>query len=201
MFNKTSKPVRPQADATRAPVKSNVPPPLDMSTVNMKTPGATPVAAPVASAPVSAPVARGGLSSLAANLTIEGNISGNADLQVDGNVRGNVKVAHLIVGEAGNIEGDVEAETIEVRGRVVGAIAGKSVKLFSSAYVEGDISHENLSIDIGAYFQGRCQQIRRVETPAPVAVVNTANSFTAPDTSSHGSAMNSYDLSALSDLK
>lgn len=191
MFNKTSKPVRPQAEAARAPAKSNVPPPLDLSNVNMKTPGA-----PSAAAPVSTPVSRGGISNLAAHLTIEGNISGTADLQIDGNVRGNVKVAHLIVGEAGNIEGDVEAETIEVRGRVVGAIAGKSVKLYSSAYVEGDISHENLSIDIGAYFQGRCQQIRRVEAPAPVQ--SAPNSFTS---SEPVAAMSSYDINALSDLK
>jgi len=195
MFNKTSKPVRPQSEASRAPAKSNVPPPLDLSNVNMKTSGAP---APV---PAPTPVSRGGLSNLAAHLTVEGNISGTADLQIDGNVRGNVKVAHLIVGEAGNIEGDVEAETIEVRGRVVGAIAGKSVKLYSSAYVEGDISHENLSIDIGAYFQGRCQQIRRVEAPAPVQVApvqSAPNSFT---TSEPVAAMNSYDLNALSDLK
>ncbi|ESQ76485.1 polymer-forming cytoskeletal protein, partial [Asticcacaulis sp. YBE204] len=151
--------------------------------------------------PAPAPVAaRGAPSLLAAHLNIDGNITGTADLQIDGNVRGNVKVAHLIVGEAGNIEGDVEAETIEVRGRVLGAINGKSVRLLSSAYVEGDISHEALSIDVGAYFQGRCLQTRRVEAPvvAPVVtpVVNTSHSFSSSDAS-----MNSYDLNALSDLK
>ena len=193
MFNKTSKPVRPQSDANRAPAKANTPPPLDMSTVSMKTPG-TPAPAPT---PVAPSVARGAPSLLAAHLRIEGNINGTADLQVDGNVRGNVKVAHLIVGEAGNVEGDVEAETIEVRGRVVGAISGKSVKLYSSAYVEGDITHETLSIDIGAFFQGRCLQSRPAQpAPAPVAQV-AANSFT----SGEAAAMSSYDLSSLSDLK
>jgi cytoskeletal protein CcmA (bactofilin family) len=65
------------------------------------------------------------------------------------------------------------------------------VKLLSSAYVEGDITHEQLSIDVGAYFQGRCLQTRSLETPhvssAPVA--------------SHTPTMNSYDMSSLSDLK
>lgn len=193
MFNKTSKPVRPQSDASRAPVKANTPPPLDMSTVNMKTSGAsTPTPAPVAPT-----VSRGAPSLLAAHLRIEGNINGTADLQVDGNVRGNVKVAHLIVGEAGNIEGDVEAETIEVRGRVVGSIAGKAVKLYSSAYVEGDITHETLSIDIGAFFQGRCLQSR----PAQPAAAPVAQTAPASYSSGEASAMNSYDFNALSDLK
>lgn len=187
MFNKTKKPV-PQEKPEVA--RTNVPPPLDLSTVNTKKTAAASVA-PIA------PTVRNAPSLLAAQIHIDGNITGVADLQIDGNVRGDVKVSHLIVGEAGNIEGSVEADTIEVRGRIVGAISGKQIKLLSSAYVEGDISHETLSIDVGAYFQGRCLQTRRAE--APVAQVSgTSHSFSSgTDTP----AMNTYDLSSLSDLK
>ena len=55
-----------------------------------------------------------------------------------------------------------------MRGRVVGGVQGKQVKLVATAYVDGDITAEQLSIDIGAYFQGRVLQSRR-EAPAPVA--------------------------------
>jgi len=87
---------------------------------------------------------------------------------VDGSVKGDVRVGRLIVGETGAIEGSVTADYLEVRGRVVGGVSGKQVKLVSTAYVDGDITAEQLSIDIGAYFQGRVLQSRR-DAPAPAA--------------------------------
>ncbi|WP_298124226.1 polymer-forming cytoskeletal protein [Brevundimonas sp.] len=108
-----------------------------------------------------------GLSTLSADLQFEGNVSGAGDLQIDGQVKGDVRVGRLIVGETGAIEGGVAADYIEVRGRVVGAVSGKQVKLVSTAYVDGDITAEQLSIDVGAYFQGRCIQGRREAPAAP----------------------------------
>nr|WP_253189343.1 polymer-forming cytoskeletal protein [Brevundimonas sp. LM2] len=109
-----------------------------------------------------------GLSTLSSDLQFEGHVTGAGDLQVDGAVKGDVRVGRLIVGETGAIEGNVTADYLEVRGRIVGGVTGKQVKLVSTAYVDGDITAEQLSIDIGAYFQGRVLQSRR-DTPAPVA--------------------------------
>jgi cytoskeletal protein CcmA (bactofilin family) len=83
-------------------------------------------------------------------------------------VKGDIRVGRLIVGETGAIDGNVSADYLEVRGRIVGGVTGKQVKLISTAYVDGDITAEQLSIDIGAYFQGRVLQSRR-EAPVPVA--------------------------------
>ena len=191
MFNKTSNPPPPAAKPQPTPV---VVPPLETPNVNMNR--TKPAAMGTGARP---------LSSFGAGLLIEGNITGTGDLHLDGTVRGDVKVGHLIVGEAGNIEGKVEAETIEVRGRIVGSITGKQIKLQATAYVEGDITHEQLAIDVGAFFQGRCLQSRRPETsPEPIAVaaVNPAVSAAPVAPSDYGTpSLNSYDLNALSDLK
>ncbi len=117
-------------------------------------------------APVRSSVPGKSSSLLSADLVFEGNVSGAGDLHIDGTVRGDIKVGRLIVGETGNIEGGVQADYVEVRGRIVGAVNGKQVKLMSTAYVDGDISHEQLSIDVGAYFQGRCLQGRPGAAPA-----------------------------------
>jgi cytoskeletal protein CcmA (bactofilin family) len=120
-------------------------------------------------APTPSPVSTArGLSTLSMDLQFEGSISGAGDLQVDSQVRGDVRVGRLIVGETGAIEGNVQADYIEVRGRIVGGVVGKQVKLVSTAYVDGDITAEQLSIDIGAYFQGRVLQGSR-QAPQPVA--------------------------------
>ncbi len=122
---------------------------------------------PAPAAPSQAPSGKG-LSTLSADLTFEGNVSGAGDLQVDGAIKGDVRVGRLIVGETGAVEGNVSADYVEVRGRIVGGVNGKQVKLLGTAYVDGDITHEQLSIDVGAYFQGRCVQGRR-DAPAPAA--------------------------------
>ena len=127
----------------------------------------SPVAAPSAAA---RPAPRMAASALGAGLLFEGTISGDADLSIEGVVKGDVHVTRLIVGEQATVEGQIRAQQVEVRGRVVGDIQAQAVKLAESAHVEGDITHGQLSIDVGAYFSGRCQQFRRELAPAETAV-------------------------------
>lgn len=157
MFNKSKSPANPSS-------VPSIPPLPDMPQSAQAT---SPQPRQAAPSPAPQPQAPGrNLSTLSADLRFEGNISGSGDLQVDGQIKGDVKVGRLIVGETGAIEGSVNADYVEVRGRVVGAVSGKQVKLISTAYVDGDITAEQLSIDIGAYFQGRCIQGSRNATPA-----------------------------------
>ena len=160
MFNKSKSPA-PQPSSGGASASSSIPPLPDIPAPGAGRP------APQA-APVPAPVSQRGLSTLSSDLQFDGNVSGGGDLQIDGQVKGDVRVGRLIVGETGAVEGGVSADYIEVRGRVVGGVSGKQVKLVSTAYVDGDINAEQLSIDIGAYFQGRVLQGRR-EAPKPAA--------------------------------
>jgi cytoskeletal protein CcmA (bactofilin family) len=105
-------------------------------------------------------------SLFSADLSIEGNVNGEGELQIDGLVKGDVRVARLTIGETGHIEGSIYAELVEVRGRVVGAITSKQVRLYGTSYVDGDITHEQLAMETGAFFQGRSLKFQR---PAPVA--------------------------------
>jgi cytoskeletal protein CcmA (bactofilin family) len=142
------------------------------------------------SAPTPAPapsISSRGLSTLSSDLQFEGAVSGGGDLQVDGSVKGDIRVGRLIIGETGAVEGNVSADYLEVRGRIVGGVAGKQVKLVSTAYVDGDITAEQLSIDIGAYFQGRVLQSRReapaaapAQIPAAPTPAPAADAFSAP---------------------
>jgi hypothetical protein len=58
------------------------------------------------------------------------------------------------------------AEAVEVRGRVVGAITSKQVRLYGTSYIDGDITHEQLAMETGAFFQGRSLKFQR---PAALA--------------------------------
>jgi cytoskeletal protein CcmA (bactofilin family) len=106
-------------------------------------------------------------SLISEDITIEGSIAGEGDLHVDGVIRGDIRIGHLTIGETGHIEGSIQAETVEARGRIIGALTAKQVRLHATAYVDGDITHEQLSVETGAFFQGRSLKFQR---PAPVAL-------------------------------
>jgi cytoskeletal protein CcmA (bactofilin family) len=170
LFNKTKSPA--PSPQSRADSGSSIPPLPDLPSP------AGPAAAPSRSGSPATPNARG-LSTLSSDLQFEGNITGGGDLQIDGAIKGDVRVGRLIVGETGAVEGNVSGDYVEIRGRVVGAISGKQVKLIATAYVDGDITAEQMSIDIGAYFQGRVLQGRR-EAPTPTPAPRPAAPEPAP---------------------
>jgi cytoskeletal protein CcmA (bactofilin family) len=108
-------------------------------------------------------------SLVAENVTINGDLASDGDVQLDGAVLGDLRVGRLTVGESGRVEGAVEAEVVEIRGRVAGSITAKSVRLYATAQVDGDITHAQLAIDAGASFQGRSLKYQApAETLAPV---------------------------------
>jgi cytoskeletal protein CcmA (bactofilin family) len=108
-------------------------------------------------------------SLLAQNLVVEGSIQSDSEVQIDGLVRGDVRVEKLAIGETGCVEGQVTAEVVEVRGRVVGGIMAKQVRLYGAASVEGDITAEQLAIEPGASFEGRSIKLQRQKPAAATA--------------------------------
>ncbi len=127
-----------------------------------------PVAAPSPSLAMDAPKPKPKVASLiSSGITIEGGVTGDGELQIDGVVRGDVRVGRLTVGETGHIEGSVYAEATEVRGRIVGSVTAKQVRLYGTSYIDGDITHEQLAMETGAFFQGRSLKFQRPAAPTP----------------------------------
>jgi cytoskeletal protein CcmA (bactofilin family) len=57
-----------------------------------------------------------------------------------------------------------------VRGRLEGTITGYRVTLQAQCHVEGDIFHQSLAIEQGAYFEGKARRSDNpLETTAPNA--------------------------------
>lgn len=101
------------------------------------------------------------------DVIIDGNITGHGELHLDGTVRGDITVERLSIGETGQVEGSITADSVDIRGKLTGTISAKQVKLFGTAHVDGDITHEQLSMEPGAYFQGRSLKFQRqISAPA-----------------------------------
>jgi cytoskeletal protein CcmA (bactofilin family) len=101
------------------------------------------------------------------DLTVNGGLVSEGEVHIDGKVFGDVKVARLTLGENGMIEGAVIAEMVEIRGKVTGPITAKLVRLFATCHVDGDVTHEQLAMETGAFFQGRSLKLQRPAASAP----------------------------------
>ena len=92
------------------------------------------------------------------DLTITGNVVSKGEIQIDGEVQGDVHCGSLLLGDKSQIIGGVVAEDVVVRGRIVGSIRGLRVTLQAQSHVEGDIYHQSLAIEQGAYFEGKSRR-------------------------------------------
>jgi cytoskeletal protein CcmA (bactofilin family) len=109
------------------------------------------------------------------DLTITGNVSSKGEIQVDGEIQGDVQCGSLLLGDKSQINGSVLAEDVVVRGRVLGSIRGLRVTLQAQSHVEGDIYHQSLAIEQGAYFEGKS---RRTDDPLSTKADKPAASST-----------------------
>jgi len=96
------------------------------------------------------------------DLTIKGNVVSKGELQLDGEIEGEIRCGSLLLGDKALVKGGVAAEDVVVRGHVIGSIRGLRVTLQAQCHVEGDIFHQGLAIEQGAYFEGKS---RRTDNP------------------------------------
>lgn len=101
-------------------------------------------------------------SVIAADLNVLGNIISDGVIDVDGKVHGNIRCHTVSLRENGRIQGDIAAEIVHVYGTVEGTIKAKSVMLYASARVSGTIMHESLSIEDGAFVDGKFKRTDKV---------------------------------------
>lgn len=127
-------------------------------------------------APAAAPAAAGS-STLGSDLTIVGQqvqIISQSRLVIDGEVHGNINGREIVVGENGRVTGTIVAQTVEVRGKVNGAIKGGTVTLMPTARVDGDITKMSLIISEGAHLDGNVRRAKDQSEVAPNLTVPAA---------------------------
>ena len=96
-------------------------------------------------------------SILSADAVITGTITCAGDMQIDGRVEGDVRSVSLVIGDKAEIRGEIFAEDVIIRGRVIGRIRARKVQLCATSHVEGDILHEAFAVESGAFFEGNCR--------------------------------------------
>lgn len=101
---------------------------------------------------------------IGSQLIISGEIDCEYDLLVEGRVEGRITVrnATLTIAESADVEADLRAPRIVVRGRVRGGIfATERIELTPTAVVDGALSSDRIAITEGAHFSGSLDMGRR----------------------------------------
>ena len=103
--------------------------------------------------------------------TIKGDLHFEDTFRVEGRVEGRIVSAGiLVVGDKGEVEGEIAVGRVLVKGRVGGRITvTERVELAAGCRVEADIEAPVLVIEEGAHFQGRSLMSRAEKNEQPQA--------------------------------
>jgi len=92
---------------------------------------------------------------IGAKTSILGEVTTQGTLRLDGEIDGDIRADWVIVGETGNVKGDINTRGAVIGGKVNGNIKSKeSTEILETGEVYGDIYTIKLNISEGALFRG-----------------------------------------------
>jgi cytoskeletal protein CcmA (bactofilin family) len=102
-----------------------------------------------------------GVTLIAANTRIKGDVEFSDQLFVNGSITGNVSAvegsdATLVVSEEGKVTGDVRVPNVVVNGTIEGNVfAGERAELAARARVSGNVHYKLIEMQLGALIDGQ----------------------------------------------
>ena len=121
------------------------------------------------------------------DLTIKGNVTSKGEIQIDGAIEGDIRCGSLLLGDKSKVTGGVAAEDVIVRGHIVGSVRGLRITLQAQSHVEGDIFHQSLAIEQGAYFEGKSRR-----SDDPLAEIKAPGAHGSANFGSHSASSPSW---------
>ena len=108
---------------------------------------------------------------IAQGTKIVGTITTNSDIRIDGELEGDlVCKGKIVVGQQGNIKGNVDCANAEVMGNINGKmIVNGPLSLKATSKIWGQIKTKILSIEPEAQFTGSCEMGNANNSPTQSA--------------------------------
>ena len=98
---------------------------------------------------------------ISAGSKLEGNIETKGTLIIDGSVTGTIRCGSLEIMADGNVDANVEAETVHVAGSFEGEmICRGKLTFFRTGKMKGNVSYGTLSIESGGLLDGTASQFK-----------------------------------------
>ena len=99
----------------------------------------------------------GDITIISQGVRLEGKITSGGSIRVDGIIQGDINSqGNVTVGEQGEVNGQINATSVAVGGKVVGSVSAKEKLIMESkADLKGDIFTKILVVEAGARFVGK----------------------------------------------
>ncbi len=95
------------------------------------------------------------------DLRLEGVVASSGLIEIEGHIKGTIKGNSVVLREDGIIEGNVIAESFNIRGQFNGDITAKNLSISSRAKVFGNIEYDTLSVEDGASIDGQFKHLKK----------------------------------------
>lgn len=150
MFSRSEK--TPEPANTAKPAASATP-------ISTAPPAPQPAVVETRRAPASTNMGHGApsVSVISKALKITGQLESTEDIHIEGEVDGDIRGVGVKIGQNAKVKGTVYGEEVEVAGTVVGKVEGRKVVITSTGHMSGDVIHQDIRIDSGAYIDGHCR--------------------------------------------
>jgi len=126
------------------------------------------------------------------NTVIHGQLVLLDSIRIDGKVVGNVESTKeesitVVIGESGEVQGDIVAQRVVVAGKVSGNIhAHERVELHADCLVQGDIKYGSIAIEHGSKVLGLLLQVGAA-APANLSEADAQNAIRKAQSAGSGS--------------
>jgi cytoskeletal protein CcmA (bactofilin family) len=109
-------------------------------------------------------------NTLTSDVEIKGNLKFSGELEFDGKLDGEIQTdGVLTLGDSAVINGNINAQTVVVRGKVNGNISAKEkIEIKTKAELFGDIRASKLVVEEGVTFVGKTEVNPNKVTPTAV---------------------------------
>ncbi|MBN2892350.1 MAG: polymer-forming cytoskeletal protein [Bacteroidales bacterium] len=104
---------------------------------------------------------------IASSTEFVGDLITDSDIKFDGKLTGKlITKSKLVLGESGEINGEVHCKSAVVSGKITGKIFVEDIiMLQSSSHIEGDVSTSKIAIEPGAILNGTCKMGKNNNQP------------------------------------
>ena len=118
-------------------------------------------------------------------LKITGQLESTEDIQIDGEIDGDVRGVGVKIGQNAKVKGTVYGDEVELAGSIEGKIEAKKVILTGTARMTGDVVHQDIRIESGAYVSGNLKpEIGKSDTKPALKPVSSNASSTGTSSAS-----------------
>ena len=117
-------------------------------------------------------------------LKITGQLESTEDIQIDGEIDGDVRGVGVKIGSNAKVKGTVYGDEVELAGTIEGKIEAKKVFLTGTARMSGDVVHQDVRIESGAFIDGHLKPEFSKTAAAKSASVSSLKPVVSPAPSS-----------------